>query len=87
MIDDGRGGRGADHTVSVYARANQIELLMALTWEMDVLMCGRPQRFAGAGVMIDYACGDANVAEEFSARWKALCDESASTRQTRTSST
>ena len=87
MIDDGRGDRGADHIVSIYARTNQIEMLRALTWEMDVWMHGRPKRILGAGIMVNYACGDANVADEFLSRWSALCDTSASTRRTRIPST
>ena len=87
MIDDGRGDRGADHIVSIYARTNQIEMLRTLTWEMDVWMHETPQRILGAGIIVEYACGDANVAEEFLARWSALCDKSASTRRTRTAST
>ena len=87
MIDDGRGDRGADHIVSIYARTNQIEMLTALIWEMDVWMHGRPRRILGAGIMIDYACGDANVAEEFLARWSVLCGDPGSPCRTRTPST
>ena len=87
MIDDGRGDRGADHIVSIYARMNQIEMLRALTGEMDVWMHRRPQRILGAGIIVEYACGDADVAVEFVERWSALCDVSASRRRTSPSST
>lgn len=75
MIDDGRGDRGADHIVSVYARTDQIQMLLALTGDMDVWMHSRPRRILGAGVMIDYVCGNADIAAEFTERWSGYCGD------------
>ena len=73
MIDDGRSDRVTDHIVSIYARADQIGMLSAITLEMEVWMLGRPRRFVGGGLMIDYFCGDADVAAEFLRRWTDCC--------------